>query len=164
MAALATKLQATKAAIVLMTQKQQQQQQQQSGGGGGGGGGGKSGPEECQLKNEEGLTTKMVDGTPWWWCLQHNNGKGMWVRHPPGDYEKWKQSKSSKERYVPPSDASGGGSANGGGSSITPPSGGGSNSGQLELGSELKQVLTSYGMSDSDADAIWNTTLARSKN
>ena len=42
--------------------------------------------EEWRLvKNGESV---MRDGRKWWWCPKHNNGAGMYVRHPPEEHDK----------------------------------------------------------------------------
>ena len=46
--------------------------------------------------------TVTRDGKNWWWCEQHNNGKGMYVRHPPNEHADWAARKKAGEKYVPP--------------------------------------------------------------
>ena len=139
-----------------------------TGSGGGGkitGGGTKTnGPEEWKFGKVS--NTKQMYKT-WWWCSEHDNGQGMYVRHPPAKHDKWRQKKKAGERYIAPDYCSSTTPSGGG----TKPNGGDianakslSVTSHLELGSELKQVLYSYGLSNTDADAIWKQSLARSKN
>ena len=44
----------------------------------------------------------MKDGKKWWWCKQHNNGKGMYVRHPPHEHSDWAARKKAGQKYIPP--------------------------------------------------------------
>ena len=55
----------------------------------GDGGGGAS-----RTKYPEWQTTKKGDkmernGRPWWWCPNHNEGKGLYVRHKPANHSAW---------------------------------------------------------------------------
>lgn len=130
-----------------------------------GGGNKTNGPEEWQF-GKVGDTKQMYNKT-WWWCSEHNNGQGMYVRHPPADHETWRQKKKTGERYTAPDYRS---SATASGGDVKPSGSDSANAkpssaiSHLELGSELKQVLYSYGLSNTDADAIWEQSLARSKN
>ncbi len=41
-------------------------------------------------------------GCPWWWCNEHNDGKGVYVCHPPSDHSKWKKCKEERKSYICP--------------------------------------------------------------
>ena len=58
------------------------------------------GPEEWQYVKKG--DTKMVNGKMWWWCLNHNSGKGMYVHHPPSDHDEWFTRKNTSSRYISP--------------------------------------------------------------
>ena len=59
--------------------------------GGGGGGNGRSNPWQ---KEKKGDSIQMY-GKTWWWCPQHNQGKGMYVRHKPENHDKWLAAKNA---------------------------------------------------------------------
>ena len=109
-------------------------------GGGGGSGGGASGDQnsykEWQLKKTG--DTKTVNCKTWWWCPSHNDGKGIYVCHPPGNHDRWLHSKKNHSdptaRYTPPNSDSNIyiNATNDGGSSDV---------GRLALRNKLKQVL-----------------------
>ena len=42
------------------------------------------------------------DGKMWWWHPKHNNGNGMYVRHPPCDHDQWAAQKTTGQKYTPP--------------------------------------------------------------
>jgi len=133
------------------------------GGSGGGGGGGRNSYEDWQLTKSTDMI--QMNGKTWWWCPQHNDGKGLYVRHPPGDHAKWLNSKRNRNdpsaRYTPP-DSKPSGSANvTDGGKLNKPDDNSSDSGKLALGNELKQVLCSYGLSDTDAESAWEQAMAR---
>ena len=66
--------------------------------GGGGGGNSKFEPPEWQMtKKGEKI---QHDGKTWWWCPNHNEGKGLYVRHKPENHEKWVESKGQRYRYT----------------------------------------------------------------
>ena len=92
--------------------------------------------------------------------MQHNDGKGMYVRHPPSDHDEWQRCKNSdSERYISPDIRK---TSNPDPNTSETPKDTNPN---LELGEELKQVLASFGMSTSDADEAWNLAKERaSKN
>ncbi len=142
----------------------------------GGNNSGSNGGGSKKYQVEEWMTKKTEDqiwwnGKPWWWCTNHNDGKGMYVRHPPSDHSKWKQAKDEKKRYVPPridkplaatttmppSQPSASGTSGSSGASQS----NSSTPGMLELNSELKQVLASFGLSDHDAESVWNQAYSR---
>jgi hypothetical protein len=60
-------------------------------GGAKGAGGDFKPPPEWQT-TKKGDTTQMYDKT-WWWCPNHNDGKGMYVRHKPENHAAWKAAK-----------------------------------------------------------------------
>ena len=141
------------------------------GGGGGGGNGGTKGGSHSQgrpFTYEEWQTNKTTDsivknGRTWWWCPNHNEGKGLYVRHPPQDHDKWKAAVKNKKKtggrlaYVSPDPLTNGGSAHtvDGGSPTKKQKTDDSDTGNLELADSLKHVLASMGMSNSDCnDAI----------
>ena len=66
--------------------------------GGGGGGNSKFEPPEWQITKRR----KKIqhDGKTWWWCPNHNDGKGLYVRHKPENHEKWAASKGQRFRYT----------------------------------------------------------------
>ena len=147
-----------------------------AGGGGGSGPGGDGGGNSSASRNtyeEWQLTktgdTKQVNGKTWWWCPNHNDGKGLYVRHPPKDHDRWLHSKKNRSdptaRYTPPNPApnsASNASANTtDGGKKNDSDGGSSDVGRLELGNELKQVLCSYGLSNSDANSCWEQAVAR---
>ena len=45
-------------------------------------------------------TTDMImkDDKPWWWCPNHNKGKGLYVRHKPENHSKWQESLAGNGR------------------------------------------------------------------
>ena len=57
--------------------------------------------EEWRLTKTHGETVQR-DGKQWWWCPRHNEGKGMYVRHPPGEHDEWHAAKKSGNTYLPP--------------------------------------------------------------
>ena len=133
-------------------------------GGPGGDGGGKRYTFEPWQTEFKGATIVRNKKT-WWFCKQHNEGKGLYVCHPPGDHDAWKASKDKMKEtnakfpeYKPPdplfkaSAHTTDGTGDGAGTN--------SNS-TLELGEELKQVLASFGMSSGDAEEAW--TLAKER-
>ena len=153
--ALTTELQDAKAKFVLLTNAVANDNK---------GKGGSSGPgkgmfaEEWQFVNEG--DSKLVKGKTWWWCSQHNDGKGMYVRHPPSDHAEWLRCKNSdSERYISPDNRKS--SPPDPNNSDTPSAPTTLPASTLELGSELKQVLASFGMSDNDADEAWALTKER---
>ena len=83
--------------------------------------------------------------------MQHNNGKGMYVRHPPLDHDEWQRCKTSdSERYISPDIRKASNPDQN--TSDTPKD----TNPNIELGKELKQILASFGISTSDADEAWN--------
>ena len=112
--------------------------------------------------------TKIMNGKTWWWCPQHNEGKGLYVRHPPGDHAKWLHSKRNRSdpdaRYIPPDvNPPSGGSAHATTGSANPPAASHDIEAiKLTLGDNLKQILCTYGLSDTDTDTAWSQSLARS--
>lgn len=108
----------------------------------------------------------MHDGKKWWWCPNHMDGKGMYVRHPPEDHAEWQSKKGIKgpngyfspDRRRPSANVTSGGDANKDGTGKNDV-----DTGNLELGSELKRVLATFGLSDADAESAWNTALGASK-
>ena len=40
----------------------------------------------------------MKDDKPWWWCPNHNKGKGLYVRHKPENHAKWQESLADNGR------------------------------------------------------------------
>ena len=104
--------------------------------------------------------TKIINDKTWRWCPQHNKGKGLYVRHPPGDHAKWLRSK----RNCHPD--------------LNPPSSGSTHTTtddtnppvpsldiealKLVLGDNLKQILCTYGLSNMDTDTAWSQSLSRS--
>ena len=40
----------------------------------------------------------MKDDKPWWWCPNHNKGKGLYVRHKPENHAKWQESLAGNGR------------------------------------------------------------------
>ena len=137
------------------------------GGGGGGASGGRNSYKDWQLTKSG--DTKIVNGKTWWWCPKHNDGKGLYVRHPAKDHDKWLHSKKNRSdptaRYTPPnpsssSDSNASANTTDGGKK-NDSDGGSSDIGKLELGDELKQVLCAYGLSNSDAETCWAQAMAR---
>ena len=109
--------------------------------------------------------TKTVNGKTWWWYPKHNDGKGLYVRHLAGNHDKWLHSKKNRSdptaRYTPPnSDLNASVNTTDGGKK-NDSDGGLSNVGRLELENELKQVLCSCGLSNSNADSCWAQAVAR---
>ena len=105
--------------------------------------------KEWKYKNV-GATT-VVDGKTWWWCSKHNSGKGLYVRHPPADHDKWAECCNKcdpADRYKSPAEVNSSSSSSQANATSDPVAE------TLELGSELKRVLASFGMSDADANAI----------
>ena len=81
-----------------MVSKGSNNQQRNNGGGGGGGNNNTNrGPWEWQMKKKGDKI--VVDQKTWWWCPDHNKGKGMYVRHKPENHAAWKNS-GSKKTYV----------------------------------------------------------------
>ena len=67
--------------------------------GGGGGGGGK---RDNKSQHPQWQTTKRGDkithdNLTWWWCPQHRQGNGCYVRHKPSDHSKWVESKKRQK-------------------------------------------------------------------
>jgi len=83
MLALTTELHSTKAKFALLTDAVANNNSN-SRSRGGPSGSRRDGPEDWQYIKEG--DTKEVKGKTWWWCMQHNDGKGMYVRHPPSDH------------------------------------------------------------------------------
>ena len=57
------------------------------------------GGQKKQFKWEDWQTEKkgesiQREGRTWWWCPQHNEGKGLYVRHKPENHGKWLASKN----------------------------------------------------------------------
>ena len=48
--------------------------------------------EEWQMEKKG--ETVQHNGKTWWWCPQHNDGKGLYVRHKPENHDKWLKSKT----------------------------------------------------------------------
>jgi hypothetical protein len=46
--------------------------------------------------------TKKAEGKLWWWCTEHCNGRGMYVRHPPNEHDLWAERKRAGQKYLPP--------------------------------------------------------------
>ena len=139
------------------------------GGGSGGGGGGNGNTRFAAWQTEHKGDSIVRNGKTWWFCKHHNDGKGLYVRHPPSDHEKWAASKKKMKEtgakypeYKPPDplfDSS----------AHTVDGAGGTTDvkidSTLELGAELKQVLASFGMSDNEANEAWSMAKERaSKN
>ena len=113
--------------------------------------------------------TKTVSSKIWWWCPSHNDGKDLYVRHPPKDHDKWFHLKKNRSdptaRYTPPNTAPNLDSN----ASISTTDvdrkndldGGSFNFGRLEIKNGLKQVFCSYGLSNSYADNCWAQAVAR---
>ncbi len=82
----------------------------------------------------------------------------MYVRHPPTDHSKWKKCKEERKKYIPPRVDKPAAAATTG-PTVQPPAQQEATSsapGMLQLNSELKQVLASFGLSDHDAESVWN--------
>jgi hypothetical protein len=145
------------------------------GGGGGGGGGGTGGGTGSRTIRFEAWQTEFKgdtivrNGKTWWFCKKHNDGKGLYVRHPPGDHDAWAESKKKMKdtgarypEYKPPDPLFQPSVHAVDGAVGTPEA---SSNSTLELGEELKQVLASFGMSSNDAQEAWNLAKDRaSKN
>ena len=59
---------------------------------------------EKRTRWEEWQTEKKGDsvqhnGKTWWWCPQHHEGKGLYVRHKPENHDKWLASKTGGPRF-----------------------------------------------------------------
>jgi hypothetical protein len=159
MLALATKLQSAEAKFVLLTNAAANSNNNPNNKGPGGTGGKGSGPEDWQYVKEG--DTKTVYGKTWWWCERHNDGKGLYVRHPPSDHDEWKRCKKSGEFYKQPDARK---TPDPDPNTTNTPTNVPSTS-TLELGEEMKQVLASYGMSYADAEDAWQVAKERvSKN
>ena len=100
---------------------------------------------------------------------KYNDGKGLYVCHPPGNHDAWLASKKKMKdtgakfpEYKPP-DPLFEASAHTVDNSKTVPAK--STASTLELREEMKQVLATFGMSSSDAEEAWNLAKERaSKN
>lgn len=57
-----------------------------------GGGGRKARWEEWQTEKKG--DSIQHNGKTWWWCPQHRDGKGLYVRHKPENHDKWLASKT----------------------------------------------------------------------
>lgn len=108
-----------------------------------------------------------------WWCSKHDDGKGMYVCHPPEDHDKCRAAQAAQKAsggkftYIPPDPLRKPSvhTTTGAGDEVKPPpvNSGDSDTGTLELGNELKQVLATFGLSDSDAEYAISTAFARAK-
>ena len=72
--------------------------QNNSNGRGGAGGSSKFETPEWQITKKGDKIQQ--DGKTWGWCPNHNNGKGMYVRHKPENHEKWVATKGQRYRYT----------------------------------------------------------------
>ena len=85
------------------------------------------------------------DGKMYYWCEQHQEGKGLYVTHHPKDHGKkiteWEH--TDRSRNV----KSQGSNSNGGGASTD---------GKLHLSDKMKAALTSQGINGADADSLIN--------
>ena len=54
-------------------------------------GGGKKSPYQDWQTKKVGDSIEK-EGKTWWWCPDHNQGKGLYVRHKPANHHKWKKS------------------------------------------------------------------------
>ena len=83
------------------------------------------------------------DGKMYYWCEQHQEGKGLYVTHHPKDHGKkigdWEH--TDRSRNV----KSQGSNSNGGGASTD---------GKLQLSDKMKAALTSQGISGTDVDSL----------
>lgn len=52
--------------------------------------------EEWRLVNEDNKTKCERDGRTWYWCLNHNDGRGMWTIHKPADCRSRNRSSSNQ--------------------------------------------------------------------
>ena len=97
-----------------------------------------------------------ADGKMWWWCPKHNDGKGMYVRHPPHEHDESVERRRAGQKYIPPDYRRG--YTPGDGDLKPPPSNSTKPESQpqkLELNSRLKEVLcTSLCLSEKDVESL----------
>ena len=102
------------------------------------------------------LDTMKADGKMWWWCPKHNDGKGMYVRHPPHEHDESVERRRAGQKYIPPDYRRG--YTPGDGDLKPPPSNSTKPESQpqkLELNSRLKEVLcTSLCLNEQDVEAL----------
>lgn len=53
--------------------------------------------EEWKFVNENNKKTCEQEGKTWYWCLNHNEGKGMWTIHKPSECKSKKQSRTPQD-------------------------------------------------------------------
>ena len=136
-----------------------------SGGSNNGGGGGASRPSGYQVddwRKKKTTATVVHNNKTWWWC-PHHEGDGLYVRHPPEDHDKARAASAAKKKggtydYRSPDPLNSKSSAHtvdGGDKKKKDDTDGDSAVGNLVINDNLKTVLTTYGLSNSDIDGVY---------
>lgn len=103
---------------------------------------------EWRLTNNLGPSVKR-DGKEWHWCPhQHNNGKGMYVTHKPGDHVDWQENKRRKKQQAGDNDKNGNSD----------------DKKKMTLSENMKAAMvTKFKCSPADADSIWKSVYGDSQ-